>query len=152
MYLNNLHTMIVSRNPLHVLEGVLRPQDPCLICLEETPYSRFHRFPCNCNGHFHNECLESWYVTNRFRECPMCRKQIGARAVEPRRYPVQIYIEATQYVQPRQHRLYINDLFRNDITLYHKCYIIMGLIIGLVAITIGFGFPAFVLYLLATNK
>lgn len=141
--------MIVSRNPLHVIDGVLRPQGPCLICLEETPYSRFHTFPCNCKGHFHNQCLQSWYITNRYRECPMCRKRIGPRDVQHRMPHIQIYIDGAPQ---RPYRLYINDLFRNDITYFQKCCIMVGLIIGLTAITVGFGFPVFILYLLATNK
>ena len=161
--------MIISRNPLHIIE----PQSTCLICLEETSYSRLYTFPCNCKGHFHNECLQTWFTTHRFRECPLCRKQIPTALVQQslvhplgqhiRRQPhIQIYIDDIGYstihstipIQQSHYidRLYISDLFQNDITWYKKCCIILGLIIGFIAITIGIGFPFLILYLLATNK
>jgi hypothetical protein len=68
--------MIVYKNPINGIttNTVNTVNTTCLICLEDQPFPEFENFPCQCNGPFHKECLDTWFTTqNNPKQCPLCR-------------------------------------------------------------------------------
>ena len=49
-------------------------QEPCLMCLEQTPEPLQYTFACGCKAHIHKPCYEPW-TQHSNRKCPICRKE-----------------------------------------------------------------------------